>query len=565
MKRYVWIGLLVLLALSACDSTTRAARRMVKRAELLADALPDSTVRLIDSVLRMPVSFSERERMDLALLQAEALFGDRGDAISPIMDDDFFDNHATLSTSPELERAAAYFAGKKQYAKAAHAALYSGFVQQHYDEKESAMRSFKEAEQYGKLAVDSLTIAQAEYWMGKMFLDEGREQEALAMLQTAHLNFGNHIVDKALTQNIKSICYLLQGDFDKAEICLHQSLLDAEKSYSRPYKVNCKIWNNRAVLYRIQGKYDQAINCLYKMLEDSGLDENGIFMSSLNLGNVFFDMKEMDSAAKYYQHIESVLPSFNVKKETIASAYSALSCFAESQNDAVLALQYREKHEKILYDLMLQQQEQTIYRIQQQYDYESLQNVMNRKIIQRHIIILIISILLLITTIIILVLQSKHKQLLKSEEEMKQQLDGLKHDLLQTVKSSVLDHEISSRLRMILKVHGKTLEENDPKKKWQSLVWQIMNGEQEAFEAARSVLETAYPKLYSTIKEKYPDLTETEAKICLLSCSDLSNTEIAELLRLSTNTVNQNRSNLRKKLNLKPDRMKEQLRLALSK
>jgi len=211
MKRYAWIGVLVLLALSACDATTREARRMVKRAEQLADTLPDSTVCLIDSVLRMSASFSERERMDMALLQAEALFGCRdvsrnvsknndddtlGDVsgnvstLSPIMDDDFFDEHAILSTSPELERAAAYFAGKKQYAKAAHAALYSGFVQQHYDEKESAMRSFKEAEQYGKLAVDSLTVAQAEYWMGKMFIDDGMEQEALKSFMVSERYIG---------------------------------------------------------------------------------------------------------------------------------------------------------------------------------------------------------------------------------------------------------------------------------------------------------------------------------------------------------------------------------------
>jgi DNA-binding CsgD family transcriptional regulator/tetratricopeptide (TPR) repeat protein len=571
MKHIAWIGLLVLLTLSACDSATREARRMVKRAEQLADTLPDSTARLIDSVLRMPANFSERERMDMALLQAEALFGCRDgvhtvstNTLSPLMDDDFFDDHDTISTSPELERAAAYYAGKKHYAKAAHAALYSGFVQQHYNEKEAAMRSFKEAEQYGKLAVDSLTVAQAQFKMGKMLLDNGMKQEALAMLQTAHSNFGNRLVDKALTQNIMSVCYMLRGDFDNAETCLSQSLLDMENSPSKVNKVNRKIWNNYAVLYRIQGKHDQAIDYLYRMLGNR-IDDNEVFISSLNLGNVFLDKQEMDSAAKYYQRMEAFLPAVNVKKETIASAYSALSRFAEKQNDAILALQYREKHEKILYDLMIQRQEQTIYRIQQQYDYESLQNVMNKKIIQRHITILIISILLLITTILILFLQYRHKQLLKSEEEMKQQLDDLKQDLLQTVKTSVLDHEISSRLRLILKVHDKTPQGNDPKKEWQSLVWHIMNGKEDPFEAARSVLETAYPKLYSTIKESYPDLTETEAKVCLLSCSDLSNAEIAELLGLSTNTVNQNRSNLRKKLNLKADRMKEQLRSALSK
>ena len=168
--RLFLFALTLMLALAGCDGTTREARRMVKRADQLADTLPDSTVSLIDSVLRMPASFKESERMDTALLQAEALFGDRGQEISPLMDDDFFDDRPTLITSPELERAATYYAKKKEYAKAAHAALYSGFVQQHYDEKEAATRSFKEAEQYGEHAGDSLTVALAEYKMGKMFM-----------------------------------------------------------------------------------------------------------------------------------------------------------------------------------------------------------------------------------------------------------------------------------------------------------------------------------------------------------------------------------------------------------
>ena len=56
-QRHIIALLIGLAFLAACDATTREARRMVKRAELLADTLPDSTVRLIDSVLRMPASF----------------------------------------------------------------------------------------------------------------------------------------------------------------------------------------------------------------------------------------------------------------------------------------------------------------------------------------------------------------------------------------------------------------------------------------------------------------------------------------------------------------------------
>ena len=562
--RNLFIGLVFLLAvLTACDATTREARRMVKRAERLADTLPDSTARLIDSVLRMPASFSERERMDMALLQADALFGDHGQEISPIMDDDFFDDHANLSTSPELERAAAYYARKKQYGKAAHAALYSGFVQQHYDEKEAAMRSFKEAEQYGGLVGDSLTVAMAEYWMGKMLINDGMEHEALNSFFISETNIGNHYGERALIENSKAVVYILMSQYDSAGLCLQQSSLYADKGCSK--KVMIKIHNNYSVYYRIQGKYDQAIASLHQIEDDNSLDDSERLMLYLNYGKAYFYVNKMDSVAKYYQRIEAILSAVDVKKETAVSAYEALSHFAENQNDAFLALQYRDKFDKLLYDVMVQRQEQVVYRIQQQYDYESLQNEMNKKIIRRHFTILIVSLLLLITTIIILILQFRHKQLLKSEEQLKQQMNALKQDLLKTVKTSTLDYEVTERLRLILLAYRTAQRAKDPKKEWQPLVIQLMNNEQEPFKAARSFMETVYPRLYSTILKNYPDLTETEAKVCLLSCSDLSNKEIAEFLGLKPNTVNQNRSNLRKKLDLNPEGIKEQLRATLVK
>ena len=310
MKTRLFVIAFLLVFFVSCDPVTREARRMVKRAEQLIDTQPDSTARLIDSVLRMPVNFSERERMDMALLQAEALFG--RDTISPIIDEDFFDDLATVSTSPELERAAAYYAKKKLYDKAAHAALYSGFVQQHYNEKEAAMRSFKEAEQYGKLAVDSLTLAQAEYWMGKMLYYEGREREALSSLTASERFIGHRYADRASIENSKAVVYILMNQNDSAQSCLQQSMIHAEKGGCD--RIRHKINNNYSVLYRLQGNYDQAIDCRHQMLTDTGLDENEIFMLNLNLGNVFFNMTEMDSASKYYQRVETMLTSINVKK-----------------------------------------------------------------------------------------------------------------------------------------------------------------------------------------------------------------------------------------------------------
>ena len=554
--------LFVLAALAACHSPQREARHMARRAERLFDTMPDSTVKLIDSILSMPVYFNEKHRMDMALLQGEALFGDRGQEIPPLMDDEFFDDKPFFSTSPELERAADYYAKKKQYAKAAHAALYSGFVQQHYNDKAAAMQSFKDAEHYGKMVKDSLTVARAEYWMGRILIDDGMKQEALALLQAANHGFGNHFVDKSLVQNMMAVCYLIQDYINEAETCLQQSLMYASGSHID--KVKCKALNNYAVLYQIQGEFVQAINCLRRIANEPNLDEKEVLLLNLNLGDVFFDDGQMDSAALYYKKVDSLLPVVHVKIETKASAYDALSQFAESQGNDASALEYRKVFESMLYEIMRHRQEQNVYRIQQQYDYVTLQNTLNNRIIHRHRIILIISSLLFLSAVVILVLQYRHKQMMEAEKEMKLQIDSMKADLRQTVKSSVMDEEMASRLRMILAAKRAAKRAKDFQNEWGDLVNRVMNGKGTMFDAARATIERVYPNLYSVLMEKYPSLTETEAKICVLSFCDISNTEIGDLLGLRPTTINQHRSSLRKKLNLKSDKMKEQLRNVIS-
>ena len=551
MKHIAWIGLLVLLTLSACDATTREARRMVKRAEQLADTLPDSTVSLIDSVLRMPASFSERERMDMALLQAEALFGDHGQEISPVMDDDFFDEHANLSTSPELERAAAYYAGKKHYAKAAHAALYSGFVQQHYNEKEAAMHSFKEAEQYGKLAVDSLTVAQAEYSMGKMLYNEGREEEALNIFISSERSIGNHYTERAIIENSKAVVYILMGQHGDAELCLRQSFLYAEKGHSD--RVKCKIHNNYSVLYRLEGKYNEALYSLQQMIYDSSLDDTERYMLYLNLGNVFFDLKEIDSSANYYQRMETNLPTVNVKKETIASAYEALSRFAESQNDAALALEYREKHEKILYDLMIQQQEQTIYRIQQQYDYESLQNKMiqERSRMQRFVAI---GIVLLLCIVALFFYQSSQRN--KKEAETNANLFHFMQQNRALVESN-LEHEkkvldTMQQLSNMYYARFKTMQklsfsiENPKNKIALKDLEKVVFGDGEHWEAVKEVIDALYPGLRESVTYKYPEMDEMERRVFILSRFKLPRMEEAALLGISTSVLDKLRTRVHK-------------------
>ena len=557
-QRHIIALLIGLAFLSACDATTREARRMVKRAEQLADTLPDSTVSLIDSVLRMPANFSERERMDMALLQAEALFGCRDgvhtvstNTLSPLMDDDFFDEHANLSTSSELERAAAYYAGKKQYANAAHAALYSGFVQQHYNEKESAMKSFKDAELYGEMSKDSLIVARTHCLMGKMMYEDYADSVAISLFKSADRKLGSRFAERAMVQNMMSVCFIVHGDFENAENSLNRSMVFAEQSCTD--KVLHKVLNNYAVLYRLQGKYNQAIECLRQIGKEPKLTESEEAILYLNFGNSFASSGEIDSATIYYQHLEDILHNINVKDESRISAYGALSQFAKSLGNDSLALQYREKHERLVYDVMIHRQEQTIYRIQQQYNYESLQNKMiqERSRMQRFVAI---GIVLLLCIVALFFYQSSQRN--KKEAETNANLFHFMQQNRALVESNI-EHEkkvldTMQQLSNMYYARFKTMQklsfsiENPKNKIALKDLEKVVFGDGEHWEAVKEVIDALYPGLRESVTYKYPEMDEMERRVFILSRFKLPRMEEAALLGISTSVLDKLRTRVHK-------------------
>ena len=543
------------MLLASCTGTTHKARKMVRRAEQLADTLPDSTLSLIDSVLRMEVYFSERERMELAMLQGDVLFGHHDTAansIPPLMDDEYFDDKPFFSTSPELERAAAYFARKKKYDRAATAALYSGFVQQHYGENKIAMQSFKDAEQYGDLAGDSLAVAMAQCKMGKLLYDDFTYNDALSLLKSSERRLGNRFAEKALVLNMVSVCYLVQGDQENAEKCLLQSLELAEKSHSD--KVKRKVLNNYSVLYRVQGKYEKAVGCLRQM-EEIIHSDNELFMFCLNMGYTYMAANELNSAAMYAKRMEGLLPTTDVRDETKFSAYEVLTRLAKMVGNDSLALQYREMHEKLLYGVMKEKQEQVIYRIQRQYDHESLQNMMSQKL-KRSQYAIEIGILLLFGMAVLFMYHSAKRS--KKEAEINanlfhfmQQNEILKqhHEEYRDKdfdKSQTISNLLEAKFNAMLKLEY--LAQNPGDKSYLRELEKEFFGGKNHWEAMMEVFDTLYPSYRATLKEKYPDMTDIERNEILLSRYKLTRAEEAALLGITTSVLDKLRGKVRKAL-----------------
>jgi tetratricopeptide (TPR) repeat protein len=532
------IGLLLLLSFAACNSPRREARRMVARAEALTDTLPDSTVLLIDSVSHMEVHFTERSRMEMALLQAEALFRNVS-----IDDDDIKEVLDHRIPIPDLERAASFFAGKKEYAQAAQAALYSGYVQQYYKEKAKAMQSYKEAERYGTLTNDHYIVSKAQYRMGKMLLDDGRLDESIGMLKKASLGFNDdQFIEKALSYNMMGVSNMLLTQYDSAEICLQKSM--EYGAYTGSSSLKYKVLNNYSVLYLKKQQFGFAFDCLKKMSQDLEIDSSGLFMYYLNMGQLYMSIGSIDSSFHYFQKMEKIMPFADVRKETLLSSYSALIRAAKAISNDSLALQYREMHEDLLYDVMSQRQDQTVLRIKQQYDFDQLQNAIDMKTAQIKQMVAIGLILLFVILLFFLYrLAQRNKReaeinanlfhFMQQNEELKLRHEAYRKE--EDAKSQQLADLLSEKFQMMQKLDYYLNNQGD-KEPLRELEKELFDGKQH-IKQFMEVFDMVYPGLQDTLKAKYPQMNDLDYKVCLLSRLKLSRSEEADLLGISTSVL----------------------------
>ena len=65
------------------------------------------------------------------------------------------------------------------------------------------------------------------------------------------------------------------------------------------------------------------------------------------------------------------------------------------------------------------------------------------------------------------------------------------------------------------------------------------------------IINTQYDGFFDRLKDTYPELNESEFRICCLVCSKMSSKEIAPVMQLSVNTINVKETNIRKKLGIK--------------
>ncbi len=547
MRAKVLIAVMLYCTLTACDPNTKDARRFIRVAERMVDTHPDSTLLLIDSVMGMEARLSDKERMEMALLQGRALYD------GSLCPDNRRSTPATAVPLPELDYAADYFSEKGKTGKAALAALYCGHSNLEAGGKIGAMQSFKKAEQYGNETGDSLTVARARYYMGKILYDDGNKEEALAMLRQADQAFGDHYAERAMTQNVMAAVYILLSDFVSAEECLNQALGYAELGSCD--EAMHKALNNYAVLYRLVGDYDMAKDALRR---DGALsDESRRPRYYMNMGNICFVCGQMDSAGYYYLMLDTLLPKSIIDEETKSSAYHALSRYAENRGDYQKALEYRsqyDKHLSIVYDERIQN---NVYATEKRYDYERIRQSADQEMIrnQRIVSALVALLMVLVLATLFIYFRLIQKKLKEAETKalllkMLNQNSNLQKD---NEEKKEENRKLTETITTLLAKRLKTMQKLDVFMKDRKNSTSLTDLEKLVFDGNNhidmmiQVIEVMYPGLYKEISEKHPDFNDLEKKVCLLSRFKLSRYEEAMILGVSTSVLDKIRGKVRKK------------------
>lgn len=473
------------------------------------------------------------ERMAAAMEQAKAVYGD-GNLLMEI---------DTFLFIPGLAEASEYYAGKKQYDKAALASLYNGCVEKDFD-KEEAMSSFKDAEYFGKIALDTLTTARAQYQIGRLMYYDGMFTEGIQFFHKADVGFKRNFNERALVQNIIGASYLILNEYDSAAHYLNQSLINATNCNSN--LVIRKVLNNYAVFYEKTGAYDKAIDCLRRVIPEN--NEQRI-LNYLNLANIFSDLGDEDSANRYYNKVEDLIPLANVKKETLCVSFDKLSIWAERNNNLDLAIHYRKLHEEYLDAIRDQREQKTIYHIQQKYDSEATQNRLTKKIARKQRRVVLASLVSIVFLMGLALSQIKLARKRKQEVVTTIRMMDFMHRN-ETLTQSNIDYaknlnkawEKERKTMLLLDMYMK-----DPKTMSIKLLEAQVFGQKDHWKAIIEIVDKLYPGIWKTQLEMFPKLTDDEQRCLLLSHFSLTRQQEAILLGMTVNMVDKIRGRVRKK------------------
>jgi hypothetical protein len=437
-------------------------------------------------------------------------------------------------------------------------ALENARIQLDLGNKAEALQFFKDAEHYGLLANDTLTVAHARFNIAANLGYYGDKEEVVSLLKAAAEGFGDDYVNRADALRELGDFYQFHRAYDTAEMYLNQALAYAEKSGSVETKSN--VFSAFYAMYFNAGKREKSADYLRQFMQvrlPNMMDDNLWMFYYHGMSNIFYELGDLDSTAYYYGKLEELVNKVESKDDTWIY-YGDLASFAEERGDFEMAYKYINQFETGNVHAEIERRENNLALVGHQYDSALMQNELNERIIRKQRIIILISGLAALVLAALLVSQvrlaRKRKQEAKINAELfhfKQQNKALaqkdaEHEQIQQDYADRLSDALMKEQRIMLLLDN-YLNSNKKANLLNELEASVY-GNKDHWEAMLEVIDQLYPDLMATLQQKYPDLDEDEKKSYILSYFKLSRQEEADYLRTTVNMVDKLRGRRRKKM-----------------
>lgn len=542
------VMLIGLFGLLSCSPQPES-HALLTQAQQVVDNHPDSALQLIDSIFYPEKSLKEKDYMSYLVTRVQARYK----------------NYTDVSNDTLIFTAYNYFKlNSKNPAQTAIAAFYSGCVYRDQHNFDKAMLFYKDAEIFAGESSDIDLQGLVQYNMADLLADQDLYNEALSHYKKAE-NLYAQSPEKATEKRARCLSatgriYLLLGEQDNAFEDFHKGLELARSTNNN--ELQSLLAQNLSIAYSEVAQYKEGITYLHQSFYLNE-DSTALPLYYLNFSKLYAHTGPTDSLSFYIDKLRQTVDGSNDPYFRV-SAYNLLALHEKTNENYDIAFDYQQKKIELIEEIGSRRLEKSVYEVQQKYDYVKQQTRYNHLLLQRQsIIIILLSFFLLASLLSVFLLRQvvQQKNKLLSLQGTIQILNKTAKDL-QKRKSTVSGHEKQLRETLlwkfnilhkssILKSELDQIEKMDVKKairKFEQIVYGKNSGSQ--WDSLEETIDELYPGLSHFIKNAYPQFTDTEIKVSLLSISRLPNKEIALLLNQSVYTVSMARTHIRQKMEL---------------
>lgn len=518
--------------------------------QLLADAQrfmennPDSAMLLIDSLFYPEKSLRHEDYMRYLVLHVQARYKTN----RPVADD-------TL-----VFRARDHYSDRldKEPRVAALAWFYSGCVYRERGDYEKAMLHYKKAETYATGTADTALQGLIQYNLGDLFAVQDLFSKAQENYKAAARFYGEHPEKEAYSLSAVGRMFLLDKNPDSAFFYFQKGLEAAKPTNDKV--LQSLLAQNTGVAYQQIGQYAEAER-YFRQSYRYNRDKEDQARYYLNLAKLFARTEQLDSAAFYAGKLKNSVESSD-DNYLKASAYKFLADWEKARGRDNEAFAYQNKRIHSLNRIMDDRKDQSVYEIEQKYNYGQKQNFYNQRFIRFQQWLMGLMGVLLVVVVSLLFLFWRMLKERAAKLRMQENVNTLRATTI-----DLLSVEEESRLKE--KVLKETLQwKLDVLKNTMHLRYMMSEREQKTYQPLfdsldkilfdqntktpgmdiRQTVEHLNPSLRLFIRQQYPTLSETEYNVCLLSYASLSVQEVAFVLNQSEHTVYKARTRLNKKI-----------------